>query len=78
LHPDAVILDIQMPKENGISVLKKIKKDRPATIVIIFTSYPFEQYRKRCVDLGADFFFDKSMEPEKPIEVLERMCKGAS
>jgi len=75
--PDAVILDIQMPKENGISVLRRIKKDRPSTIVIIFTNYPYEQYRNRCMDLGADFFFDKSVEPEKPVEVLARMAKGS-
>jgi DNA-binding NarL/FixJ family response regulator len=76
--PDAVILDIQMPKENGISVLKKIKRDWPSTVVIIFTNYPFEQYRNRCLDLGADFFFDKTMEPEKPIAVLKRMASEIS
>jgi DNA-binding NarL/FixJ family response regulator len=76
LKPDVVILDIRMPKENGISVLKKIKKNRPSTTVIIFTSYPFEQYRKRCMDLGADFFFDKSLEPEKLIETLKSMAEG--
>jgi DNA-binding NarL/FixJ family response regulator len=74
--PDVVILDIQMPKENGISVLKKIKKDHPSTIVIIFTNYPLEQYRNRCLDLGADFFFDKSTESEKPVQVLKRMARA--
>lgn len=72
LKPDAVILDIQMPGGSGIEVLKHIKKEQPATVVIILTNYPYSQYRQECMDEGADFFFDKSLEFEKAIEV----CKG--
>ena len=72
LKPDAVILDIQMPGGSGIEVLKHIKKEQPATVVIILTNYPYSQYRQQCIDAGADFFFDKSLEFEKAIEV----CKG--
>ncbi len=72
LKPDAVILDIQMPGGSGIDVLKHIKKEQPATVVIILTNYPYPQYRRECMDEGADFFFDKSLEFERAIEV----CKG--
>jgi DNA-binding NarL/FixJ family response regulator len=72
LKPDAVILDIQMPVGSGIEVLKHIKKEHPATVVIMLTNYPYPQYRQECMDEGADFFFDKSLEFEKAIEV----CKG--
>ena len=65
LQPDAVILDIRMPGGSGIDVLKKIKKNYPSTLVIMFTNYPTAQYRKRCLDLGTDFFFDKSTEFDK-------------
>ncbi|MGB7290677.1 MAG: response regulator transcription factor [Thermodesulfobacteriota bacterium] len=72
LKPDAVILDIQMPGGSGIEVLKHIKKEQPATVVIILTNYPYPQYRQECMDEGADFFFDKSLEFGRAIEV----CKG--
>ena len=72
LKPDAVILDIQMPGGSGIDVLKHIKKEQPDTVVIILTNYPYPQYRKECMDEGADFFFDKSLEFERAVEV----CKG--
>jgi len=73
LKPDAVILDIRMPGGNGIDVLEKIKKDKPSTVVIIFTNYPYPQYRKKCMDLGADYFFDKSTEFEKVTEVFRNL-----
>ena len=71
LKPGVVILDIRMPEGNGFDVLEKIKKDKSDTLVIMLTNYPYPQYRKRCMELGADFFFDKSSEFNKVIEVLK-------
>jgi DNA-binding NarL/FixJ family response regulator len=77
LKPDVVILDIRMPGGNGISVLQSIKKNKVASIVIMFTNYPYPQYRKRCMDAGADFFFDKSGEFEKITKVLKKLIKNS-
>jgi len=60
LKPNVVILDIRMPGGSGIEVLQTIKKDLPDIKVIVFTNYPYPQYRKKCMELGADFFFAKS------------------
>ena len=68
--PDVAILDIRMPGGSGIDVLKYIKKYYPSSCVIMFTNYPFNQYRKKCKEAGADFFFDKSSEFEKLVEIL--------
>ena len=73
LNPDVVILDIRMPKGSGIDVLKKIKKNNQAPIVIIITNYPYPQYRKKCEGAGADYFFDKASEFEKITEVLMQL-----
>lgn len=75
LKPDVVILDIRMPGGNGIEVLKEIKKDKPAPLIIILTNYPYSQYRKKCMEGGADFFFDKSTEFQEVIEVLKKLIK---
>jgi DNA-binding NarL/FixJ family response regulator len=77
LKPDAVILDIQMPGGTGIDVLKHIKKEQPATVVIVLTNYPFSQYREECIAEGADYFFDKSLEFERAIEVCKRLAKSS-
>jgi DNA-binding NarL/FixJ family response regulator len=72
LEPDVVILDIRMPGGSGIEVLQSIKKDRPEVKVIVFTNYPYPQYRKKCMDLGADFFFAKASESDQiPVAVSE-------
>ena len=72
--PEAVILDIRMPGGSGIDVLKRIKKEKPNLLVIMLTNYPYPQYRKKCMDAGADFFFDKSTEFEKVIEVFRNLA----
>ena len=71
LKPDVIILDIRMPGGCGIDVLNTIEKDGCTPIIIMLTNYPYPQYRKKCFDAGADFFFDKSSEFEKVIDVLQ-------
>lgn len=76
--PHIVILDIKIPGENGIEILKKIKKINHSVIVIIITNYPFTQYRAKCFENGADFFFDKSDEYGKVIETIEHLVLSGS
>lgn len=73
LNPDIIILDIQMPDRNGIKVLEEIRENNIPGKVIIFTNYPYVQYRKRCMELGADFFFYKATEFENLIDVLKQL-----
>jgi len=76
LHHDVVILDIKMPKGNGIDVLKYIDKNKPSCMVIMLTNYPYPQYREACMEAGADFFFDKSTEFTKVPKVLKWLISG--
>jgi len=71
LNPEIVILDIRMPDDSGINILEKIKQKSPHTIVVMLTNYPYSAYRKRCNELGADYFFDKSTEFDKVKSVIE-------
>ena len=70
LQPDVVILDINMPGGSGIEVLHEIKQQSPSPKVIMLTNYSQPQYRRKCLDAGADHFFDKSTEFEKIRDVL--------
>ncbi|HAL55648.1 MAG TPA: response regulator [Bacteroidetes bacterium] len=71
--PDVVVLDIRMPGGSGIDVLKMIKAHRPETKVIMLTNYPYAQYQEKCKAEGADYFFDKSVEFEKVVELVRSM-----
>jgi Response regulator containing a CheY-like receiver domain and an HTH DNA-binding domain len=77
LKPDVVILDIKMPGGSGVDVLKYIKKEQPSTVVIILTNCPYPQYRQECMDKGANFFFDKSIELAKVIDVCRGLVQGS-
>ncbi|MDZ7832390.1 MAG: response regulator transcription factor [Desulfobacterales bacterium] len=71
VSPDVVILDLRMPDGSGTDVLKTIKAYPDPPVVIVFTSYPYPQYRRKCMDLGADYFFDKSKDFEKLSALIE-------
>jgi len=73
--PDVVILDIRLPGKSGIDVLKDIRAKKLPSRVIMLTNYPYPQYRKKCEDLGADYFFDKVTEIEKIPNVIEELAK---
>ena len=69
-HPDIVILDIRLPGRSGIDVLKDIKKESTAPIVIMITNYPYRQYRQGSRAAGADYFFSKINEFDMIRETL--------
>ena len=73
--PDVVILDISMPGGNGIVALEAIKKRKKCPLIVMFTNYPYLQYRKKCLEAGADYFYYKSNEFEKLIKLLKRLAK---
>ncbi len=78
LKPDVVILDIRLIGGNGMNVLERIKKAQPPPVVIMLTNYPYPQYRNKCKELGADYFFDKVTEIESFVKVLRTLAQDTS
>jgi len=76
-RPIVVILDLRLTAGNGIEVLKGLRQEQIPAMVIVLTNYPYPQYRKRCMDLGADYFFDKSTEFEKVSQVLKQLIRNS-
>ena len=68
--PDVAVLDLRMAGRNGLELFRNIKASNPATKVVILTNYTYPEYRNRCMEEGADFFFDKSNEFEKVPDVM--------
>ena len=69
-NPDFVVLDIKLKKRSGVDILKSIKTTSPGTIVAMLTNYYDQYYLNRCKELGADYFFDKSMDFEKLADLI--------
>lgn len=77
LRPEVVVLDIRLEDGDGIGVLKAIRKESPLTKVIMFTNYTYPQYRLKCMQEGADYFFDKSTEFEQMRALLAQLADAA-
>jgi DNA-binding NarL/FixJ family response regulator len=76
LKPDLVVLDLNLPTGSGIEILEEVKRTPPSPVVIILTNYPYAPYRKRCRELGADFFFDKSTEFHQLPQAIRQLLDG--
>jgi len=77
LKPDVAVLDIRMPSGSGADLLQELKQLKPSPTVIMLTNYPYPENRKKCMALGADFFFDKSTEFQEAVRLLGRMATGS-
>ena len=76
--PDLVLLDSPSSNGTGLALLRRIKSANPAPAVIIMTDDPHPLYRLKCLEAGADFFFDKSSEFEQVVAVLEQLIQRVS
>ncbi len=68
-----VLLDVNMPEKNGIDVLRYIREKQMtgSTHIIMITNHATDHYRKLCLELGADYFLDKSNDFEMIPSVIE-------
>lgn len=60
LHPHVVLLDVSMPRRNGIEVLREVRKRGSEVAVIIFTADPNPGLKEACLAAGANYFVCKT------------------
>ena len=78
LRPDVVIMDIAMPKLNGIEATKRIKALRPTTAVLILTAYDNDQYIFALVEAGAAGYLLKNERGRELIDAVRAVYAGES
>ncbi len=74
-RPDVMILDLSFPEGSGFEVLKYARENNCVGVVIILTNYPNDPMKNKCMKDGADYFFDKSNEFIKAIDVINRLAE---
>lgn len=73
---DVVFLDISLPRENGLEVLKRIKKERRQLPVLMLSMFPEEQYALRSIKAGASGYLTKESPPAVLIEAVRQVAAG--
>lgn len=73
LHPDLVLLDVQMPIMNGIEAALRLRRDLPATRLIMMTVHDTPEVREACRESGADGFVAKEHLDKELPELLEQI-----
>ncbi|HAS47287.1 MAG TPA: DNA-binding response regulator [Microscillaceae bacterium] len=76
-RPDLILLDLKMPKMNGLETLQYLKEHEPEVKVLMLTMHGHEKYILRTLELGANGFLMKDCGPEELLQAIEDvMQKG--
>lgn len=76
LKPDVIIMDISMPKLNGIEATKQIKALQPSAAILILTAYDYEQYIFPLLEAGAAGYLLKDISSRELVSAIETVYKG--
>lgn len=74
--PQVLLLDINMPKKNGIKVLEEIKKNKMDVKVLILTVHNEVEYLIQAVDIGVEGYILKDSESAKLKRAINAIVNG--
>lgn len=76
LHPHVALMDIAMPKVNGIEATQQIKARHPATAVLILTAYDNDQYIVALLEAGAAGYLLKNVSGKELVNAIRAVHAG--
>jgi DNA-binding NarL/FixJ family response regulator len=78
LKPDVAIVDIEMPRMDGIEATRRIKKDYPSIAVLILSAYDDDQFVFSLLEAGAAGYLLKSVRGKELIDAVRAVHAGES
>lgn len=72
---ELILMDIKMPKMNGLEATRAIKQIRSDIIIIAQTAFAMEEDRKNCFSVGVDDFLSKPVRYKLLFEMLNKHLK---
>jgi two-component system response regulator DevR len=77
-EPDIVILDVRLPDGSGVEACREIRAERPATKIVMLTSYPDEEAVLSAIVAGASGYLLKQVRARDLVSALEAVGRGES
>ncbi|MBP2475895.1 DNA-binding NarL/FixJ family response regulator [Crossiella equi] len=78
LRPDVVLLDIRMPRQDGLAACAEIRRVVPETAVVMLTTFSEDAYIARALGDGASGFLLKAGDPRELIAGVRAVAEGAA
>ncbi len=76
IHPDVLLLDVNMPEKNGLEVLEEIKKKNYNIKVLILTVHNELEYLLKAIDIGVDGYILKDSESAELKKAIQAVRSG--
>ncbi|MEE6273111.1 response regulator transcription factor [Georgenia wangjunii] len=76
LRPDVVLMDVRMPRVNGIAATEQIVSAHPACRVLILTTFDLDEYAFAGLRAGASGFLLKDTRPAELVEAIRTVASG--
>ncbi|MCT9842514.1 response regulator transcription factor [Leclercia sp. 29361] len=73
---DVAVLDVAMPDENGLSLLKRLRQQRPGFRAIILSIYDTPAFVQSALDAGASGYLTKRCGPEELVQAVRSVGMG--
>ena len=77
-EPDIVVMDVRLPDGSGVEACREIRAERPATRVVMLTSYPDEEAVLSAIVAGASGYLLKQVRARDLVSALEAVGRGES
>lgn len=76
LEPDVVLMDIEMPKMNGLEAAEKLLSSLPNVKIILLTMYTEEYYLEKCLEIGCRGYLLKQSDTGEIVEAIRQVHAG--
>lgn len=73
---DVVFLDIGLPHKSGLDILKELRAANPYLPVLIVSSFPEDQYARRCLRAGAAGYLHKDNVLAEAVQAIRKVVRG--
>lgn len=78
IRPDVILLDLVMPRQNGLEAIKEIKRENAEARILVLTSFADDDKLFPAIKAGALGYLLKDSSPEELLEAIRSVYRGES